>query len=62
MAIVGYTRVSTIGQNPDMQLEKLREYGAMRTSALPQNYPERVLPDHFPKEGIQRPGDPAERP
>ena len=27
MAIVGYVRVSTIGQNLDVQLEKLREYG-----------------------------------
>ena len=27
MAIVGYARVSTIGQNLDVQLEKLREYG-----------------------------------
>ena len=27
MATVGYARVSTIGQNLDVQLEKLREYG-----------------------------------
>ena len=27
MAILGYARASTIGQNLDVQLEKLREYG-----------------------------------
>ena len=31
MAIVGYTRVSTIGQNLDVQIEKLREYAGEST-------------------------------
>ncbi len=32
MATVGYARVSTIGQNLDVQLEKLREYGCEEIS------------------------------
>ena len=51
MATVGYARVSTIGQNLEVQLEKLREYGCEEISQE-----KRSGLSHRPRDGTFRRG------